>query len=141
MIYDPSFQQKKKGHRSSVNKLNIPHETPKNLPTEHALFDILYLSFFNITSHSHLWGKFMQQENEHIKWVARIFKDQESIIQSFGRHAPHTEGQVKSLAEYEVATTNEDLADLLELIQAAVVYDTSFEVLEKVHEGKARKHD
>ena len=64
-----------------------PHDTPKQLPNERAWFDILYLSFFNITSHSHLWGEFVQKKQEHAVWVERIVNDPEEIIQSLGRHS------------------------------------------------------
>lgn len=68
-----------------------PHEKPKNLPTERAWFDLLYLSFFTITSHSYLWGEFLQQKKEHEIWTERISKDSESILKSFGRHTARTE--------------------------------------------------
>lgn len=68
-----------------------PHETLKKLPTERAWFDILYLSFFNITSHAHLWGKFVQKKKAHVQWVAQIIEDPDTIIKSFGRSTSSTE--------------------------------------------------
>ncbi len=68
-----------------------PHETPKDLPDERAWFDILYLSFFSVTSRSHLWGKFVQKKKAHAQWVERILKDPEEISISFGRHSSNSE--------------------------------------------------
>jgi len=62
-----------------------PHETPKHLPAERAWFDILYLSFFNITSHSHLWGEFMQEKKEVEIWIERIMTEPKEIVESSGR--------------------------------------------------------
>ncbi|MBE1555526.1 hypothetical protein [Sporosarcina limicola] len=64
-----------------------PHETPKHLPNERAWFDLLYLSFFNVTSHTYLWGEFIQNKKEHAKWTAHILNDSEGICKSFGRHS------------------------------------------------------
>lgn len=64
-----------------------PHETPTLLPNERAWFDMLYLSFFNVTSRSYLWGKFVQKKKEHAKWIERIVNDPKGIIESFGRHS------------------------------------------------------
>lgn len=66
-----------------------PHETPKLLPTERAWFDLLYLCFFNVTSRSHLWGKFMKKKKEHTIWIERIENNPKGIIESFGRHSSH----------------------------------------------------
>lgn len=68
-----------------------PHGTPKNLPIERAWFDILYLSFFNISSHSYLWGKFIQNKQEHVKWLAQIIEDSKSIRKSFARLSSRSE--------------------------------------------------
>ncbi|WP_342512037.1 hypothetical protein MKY34_15560 [Sporosarcina sp. FSL K6-1522] len=64
---------------------HYPHETPKNLPTERAWFDLLYVSFFNVTSHSHLWGEFMQNRQEHRRWTEQIANHPKDVIESFGR--------------------------------------------------------
>jgi len=61
------------------------HKTPKHLPNERAWFDILYLSFFNITSHSHLWGEFMQEKKEIEIWMEQIMNEPKEIVESFGR--------------------------------------------------------
>jgi len=68
-----------------------PHETPKDLPNERAWFDMLYLSFFNINSRSHLWGKFVQRKTAHAKWVERVANHPKEIIESFGRHTSNAE--------------------------------------------------
>lgn len=62
-----------------------PHETPKHLPSERAWFELLYLSFFNITSHSHLWGKFVQEKKEVEKWMERMMVEPKEIVELFGR--------------------------------------------------------
>lgn len=49
-----------------------PHESPKYLPRERAWFDILYLSFFSITPHAHLWGKFLQEKDAYEYWIEQI---------------------------------------------------------------------
>lgn len=63
-----------------------PHETPKDLPNERAWFDMLYLSFFNITSRSHRWGKFVQRKKVHQNWIERIVNEPKVIVDTFGRH-------------------------------------------------------
>lgn len=63
-----------------------PHETPMHLPKERAWFDILYLTFFTVSSHSHVWGKFVQEKDEHANWAMRMLNGQEEILESFGRH-------------------------------------------------------
>ncbi|MEK3934936.1 hypothetical protein MKY41_06405 [Sporosarcina sp. FSL W7-1349] len=62
-----------------------PHEKPKHLPQERAWFDLLYLSFFPVSSHSHLWGDFLQEKEEHQGWIERILRDPEGIKTQFGR--------------------------------------------------------
>lgn len=64
-----------------------PHEKSTLLPNERAWFDLLYLSFFNVTSRSHLWGKFAQKKKEQAKWIDRIVNEPKGIIESFGRHS------------------------------------------------------
>lgn len=49
-----------------------PHGQPKYLPAERAWFDILYLSFFPVSAHSHLWGDFLQERDEHERWMEQI---------------------------------------------------------------------
>lgn len=63
-----------------------PHEKPKHLPEERAWFDLLYLSFFPITSHSHLWGTFLHEKEEYKKWIKRIVRNPEDIKATYGRH-------------------------------------------------------
>ncbi|MEK5038110.1 hypothetical protein [Sporosarcina sp. FSL K6-3457] len=62
-----------------------PHETPKDLPDERAWFDLLYLSFFNITSRSHRWGKFVQRKKAHQNWIERLVNEPKAIVDLFGR--------------------------------------------------------
>ena len=88
-----------------------PHETPTLLPIERAWFDMLYLSFFNVTSRSHLWGKFMQKKKEHAKWIERIVNDPKGIIESFGRHSSdasstYTLANFLKFARHQVMKTN-----------------------------------
>jgi len=88
-----------------------PHETPKFLPVERAWFDLLYLSFFNVTSHSHLWGKFVQKKKEHTNWIERIEKDSKVIIESFARQSSnaastHTLDSFLKFARQQVLKTN-----------------------------------
>lgn len=68
-----------------------PHEKPKDLPNERAWFDMLYLSFFNINSRSHLWGQFVQRKTAHAKSIERIVNHPKEIIESFGRHTSNSE--------------------------------------------------
>ncbi|MFS0574082.1 hypothetical protein AB1K83_00470 [Sporosarcina sp. 179-K 3D1 HS] len=63
-----------------------PHEKPKHLPKERAWFDLLYLSFFPVSSHSHLWGDFLQEKEEHGKWIVQIINGTEDIKNTHGRH-------------------------------------------------------
>ncbi|QTD41838.1 hypothetical protein [Sporosarcina sp. Te-1] len=49
-----------------------PHGKPKHLPAERSWFDILYLSFFPISTHSHLWGDFLREKEEHEKWMQQL---------------------------------------------------------------------
>ena len=89
-----------------------PHETPTLLPTERAWFDMLYLSFFNVTSRSHLWGKFVQKKKQHEKWIERIKNDPKAIIESFGRHSSdasstHTLATFLKFARQQMMKTNE----------------------------------
>lgn len=49
-----------------------PHTSPKHLPRERAWFDILYLSFFSVSSHSHLWGKFLKEKAEYEYWIEQL---------------------------------------------------------------------
>lgn len=88
-----------------------PHETPTLLPNERAWFDVLYLSFFNVTSRSHLWGKFGQKKKEHAKWIERIVNDPKGIIESFGRHSSdaastHTLATFLKFARQQVMKSN-----------------------------------
>ncbi|KAA0966366.1 hypothetical protein FQ087_09080 [Sporosarcina sp. ANT_H38] len=88
-----------------------PHEKPTLLPNERAWFDLLYLSFFNVTSRSHLWGKFAQQKKEHAKWIERIVNDSKGINESFGRHSSdaastHTLATFLRFASQQVMKTN-----------------------------------
>ncbi len=88
-----------------------PHETPTLLPNERAWFDMLYLSFFNVTSRSYLWGKFVQKKKEHAKWIERIVNDPKGIIETFGLHssdAPstHTLATFLKFARQQVMKTN-----------------------------------
>lgn len=88
-----------------------PHETPTLLPNERAWFDMLYLSFFNVTSRSHLWGKFVEKKKKHAKWIERIVNDPKGIIESFGRHtsdasSTHTLATFLKFARQQVMKTN-----------------------------------
>ncbi len=76
-----------------------PHETPKDLPLERAWFDMLYLSFFNINSRSHLWGEFVQRKSAHSIWLERIANHPKEVIESFGRHNSTAES-VHTLAAF-----------------------------------------
>lgn len=84
-----------------------PHEKPVQLPEERAWFDILYLSFFNITSHSKLWGKFVSRKKVHIKWIEKILNDSAGIA-SLGRPnslSTHTLASFLSFARKEITKT------------------------------------
>lgn len=85
-----------------------PHDKPIHLPYERAWFDLLYLSFFNINAGSHLWGDFMQEKEEHAKWIDRIINEPEGIIESFGR-SDHT-ASVYALASF-LQFANEQLSE------------------------------
>lgn len=71
-----------------------PHPSPKYLPRERAWFDILYLTFFSVTPHAHLWGRFLQEKQAHESWIEQIIvnpaaiKDVHKIQRS---HAPTVE--------------------------------------------------
>ena len=88
-----------------------PHEKPTILPTERAWFDLLYLSFFNVTSHSHLWGKFVHKKKKHANWIKRIENEPKVIIESFRRHSSnaastHTLASFLNFARQQVLKTN-----------------------------------
>lgn len=62
-----------------------PHGSPKKLPAERAWFDILYVSFFTISSHSHLWGAFLKENAEHQMWIEKILDHPDELIHLFGK--------------------------------------------------------
>ncbi|MBB4826365.1 hypothetical protein HNO89_003624 [Sporosarcina luteola] len=61
------------------------HEKPKHLPTERAWFDILYLSFFPISTSSNLWGDFLQEKGEHEKWMHLLYTQSPQIKTDLGK--------------------------------------------------------
>lgn len=62
-----------------------PHDTPQYMPKERAWFDILYLSFFTVSSHSSLWGAFLKEDAEHQIWIGKILDHPDEIIHLFGK--------------------------------------------------------
>ncbi|MCG3088940.1 hypothetical protein [Sporosarcina cyprini] len=62
-----------------------PHGQPKHLPAERAWFDILYLSFFPISDYSHLWGDFLQEREEHERWMQQIRSQSAQLKSELGK--------------------------------------------------------
>lgn len=122
-----------------------PHEKPKDLPLERAWFDMLYLSFFTINSHSHLWGKFVQSKRVHSTWLERIANYPKEVIESFGRHTSTAES-VHALATFlEFATAQMIKSSGKRLKQTdgywygAALF--SIHDLNKIHEKNNKKQD
>lgn len=62
-----------------------PHDTPKKMPAERAWFDILYISFFTISSHSHLWQAFLKERVQHQQWMHKILEEPDELLNLFGK--------------------------------------------------------
>lgn len=59
-----------------------PHDKPKHLPKERALFDILYRGMFHISDSNHYWGSFFSEKKEAIQWADLIEKDMNFVLDS-----------------------------------------------------------
>lgn len=68
-----------------------PHDTPQHMPKERAWFDILYLSFFPVSSHSSLWGDFLKERAEHQIWIEQMIDVPDELIRLFGRQTAVSE--------------------------------------------------
>jgi len=62
-----------------------PHGEMKHLPDERAWFDILYLSFFSISSKSSLWGDFLNERGAHQRWINRLKNETNQLHHEFSR--------------------------------------------------------
>lgn len=62
-----------------------PHDQPKKMPAERAWFDIIYIGFFTISSHSHLWGPFFKEHAQHQQWIQKIRTESDELVDLFGK--------------------------------------------------------